>query len=70
MSSPLEDAERAAMLDDAARLPVARAARASEPYQGLDRSGAPSLQELGRLEISAFRRLSPRRRRWREIDDR
>lgn len=38
-----------------------------EPFQGLDRTGMPPVQELGRLETNAFRRLSPRRNRWPEL---
>ena len=75
--SPLEDAERALQLnaaDAAARVPAARPrGREGEPFQGLDRSGMPPVQELGRLETNALRRLSPTRNRWpelREIDER
>jgi hypothetical protein len=39
------------------------------PFEGLDVSGAPPLQEIARLETSVFQRFSPRRRRWRKLDE-
>jgi len=39
------------------------------PAQGMDRQGMPPLGELTRLETNAFRRLSPRRRRWKKLNE-
>jgi len=65
---PLELAERdiaLAAAEAAARVPAARPrGREGEPFVGLDRTGMPSVQDLGRIESNAFRRLSPRRHRW------
>src|SRR5215217_5796765 len=43
--------------------------RGSVPFDGVDRSGFVAREELGREEISAFRRISPRHRRWKKISD-
>jgi len=68
---PLELAERDAALaaaEAAPRGPATRSrGREGEPFAGLDRSGMPPVQELGRLETNALRRLSPTRNRWPEL---
>jgi hypothetical protein len=41
----------------------------SVPFDGLDRTGFIRRGDLGREETSAFRRISPRHRRWKKITE-
>src|SRR3954469_24942223 len=40
-----------------------------QPFVGLDRTGFIDREDLGRAEVAAWRRLSPRHRRWKQLAD-